>query len=82
MVVDHGDRPDLDLGSELCDRGKNRRSFCAIGHSVGRVLYVATTEDFAVRQKDGSSDSELRVRSMSIFHSLLRRAQQLSLQTI
>src|ERR1700734_274708 len=48
MVVDHRDRTDLNLRTELCDCGKNCRALSTIGHSVGCVLYIATIEDFAV----------------------------------
>ena len=73
LVVDYRDRADLNLGSKLRDRGKNRRALGTIGHSVRRILHITTSENFPVREKNGGSDSELRIGRMRVLHDFLRR---------
>jgi len=59
LVVDDSDCLDLKLGATFGNRGKNRCTFGAVGHSVRRVLDVAADEDFALRCKNGRADPEL-----------------------
>jgi len=75
LVVDYRDGSDLDLGSKLGDRRTNRGALGTVGHSIRRILDVATAENFAVREKNGRSDSELRIGRMRVLHNFLGRAQ-------
>jgi len=67
-IVGDGDRFDFDLGTEFCDGSKDRRPFGAIRHAVGSILDITSAEDCSVRKEDRSSDSEVRVWGMSVFH--------------
>lgn len=40
VIIRHSDRADLDLGTQLRNRGENRSSLCAVGHSIRSVLDI------------------------------------------
>ena len=68
MIVGYRDSLDFDSRPQFGYGSEDRRALRAIGHAVGRVLYVAAGEDSAVRQQDRRTDPEFGIRSMCILH--------------
>jgi len=79
VIVDHRDRANLDLGTELGNGGKDSRTLSAVGHSVGCVLHVAAWDNFSGREEDCGPDPEIRVGCVRVLHDLFRRPQQFGL---
>jgi len=76
LIVYYGDSTNLNLWTKLRHSRENRRALGAIGHSVGRVLHIATRKDFAIRKQDGGPNPELRVGRVRILHDFLRTPEQ------
>ena len=76
MVVNHRDRANSHLGTDLGNRGKDRSALGAIGESVGRVFYVAAGKHLSLRRKHGRAHLELGIRSVRILHRGLGGSQQ------
>lgn len=72
VIVGNGHGLNLNLGAELRNRSENCGPLGAVGHAVGRVLYIATGEHFAIRQQDRRTHVKVRIRSMRVLHHLSR----------
>src|ERR1700719_1328036 len=68
MIIGHRDRSDFDFWPQFGYRSEDRCALRAIGHTVGRVLHIATGENSAVCEQDRGPDPEFGIRSMCIFH--------------
>ena len=79
MVVRDCDRLNLNLRSQLRDRGKYRRPLGTVGHPIRSVFYIATRKDFPVCKKHGGPHTEVRVRRVSMLHHFSSRSFQLFL---
>jgi len=76
VVIGYSYCANLHLGSELRDGGKNRCPLGAIGHAVGGVLHIASDENLTGAGQNRRPNSELRVRSVGVFHCLAGGQQQ------
>ena len=68
MIVGYRDSLNFDSRAQFGYCSEDRRALRTVGHAVRRVLYIATGEDFAVRQQDRGTDPEFGIRSMCILH--------------
>jgi hypothetical protein len=66
VEVGDGDGADADLGAMESHGGGDGVLLGADGETVGGVLYVASGDDVAAGEKDGSADAEVAVRGVGI----------------
>lgn len=59
VIVGHGYRANLNLWSQLCDRGENGCALGTVRHSIGGILDIASGENFSVRQKYRGANVEV-----------------------
>ncbi len=48
VIIGHGDGANLDLRSQLRNRGKNCGAFCAVRHAIGSIFDVAAAENLSI----------------------------------
>ena len=72
VIVDDGDGVYLEFWAKLGDGRKDRRTLGAVGHSVRRVLDVASQEDLTFRGEDGCAHSKVGEGRVGVLHYFAR----------
>jgi hypothetical protein len=76
VIVGDGDGANLKFWTMFSDGRKYRGALGAVGHSVRRVLDVASHKDLAFRGEDSRAHSEVGEGRVGIPHYFARRAEQ------
>src|SRR5260370_37592796 len=76
VIIGNGGGANLEVWAMLGNGRKDRRTLSAAGHSVRRILDVASDEDLAFRAEDSPAHPELGERRIGILHYFARRTAQ------
>src|SRR5260370_9745056 len=73
VIIGDGDGANLEFWTMLGNGRKDRRTLSAVGHSVRRILDVASDEDLSFRGEDIRAHSAVGALRIGILHYSARR---------